>query len=164
MLKKLVSISLCLALLQFGFNQEAQAQKGSTGTYYNNAVGIRLDFGSGGSEFGFSGKHFFTQNHAGEAQLLFGSGVTYLGLEYQYHAPIKSAQGLQWYAGVGPMFAFYSGGSDVFLRPLAGLDYKLDNAPINFSFDWRPMLRLTHTEWGSTFQGGRFGLAARYVF
>ena len=89
MLKKLLSISLCLALLQFGFTQQAQAQKTSTGTYYNNAVGIRLDFGSGGSEFGFSGKHFFTQNHAGEAQLLFGSSVTYLGLEYQYHAPLK---------------------------------------------------------------------------
>ncbi|HEU4634029.1 MAG TPA: hypothetical protein VFS22_08600 [Flavisolibacter sp.] len=158
MLKRILSTALLFAALHMG----ASAQK--TGSGYDNGLGFRIDFGSGETVFGFSGKHFFTQNHAGEAQLLFGSGITYIDLEYQYHAPIKNAAGLQWYAGVGPMFGFYSGGSDIFLRPVGGLDYKLNNAPINFSFDWRPTFRITHSSYGDQFTAGRFGLAARYAF
>jgi hypothetical protein len=174
MLKKVLSAALLLAVLQFGFSQNSQAQnstaskKSSIGTYYTNSAGVRLEFGSGyGTLFGFSGKHFFTDHHAGEAQLLFGTGVTLLDLEYQYHAPIVGTDGLQWYAGAGMALAFSNGdfessGSTAFLlRPIGGLDYKFANGPINLSFDWRPALQLSG---GSHFTAGRFGLAARYVF
>jgi len=176
MLKKVLSATLFFAVLQLGMSQDAQAQKrsvskqsSSSGAYYNNALGMRVEFGSGGALFGFSGKHFFTEHHAGEAQLLFGTGLTVLDLEYQYHAPIGGAQGLQWYAGMGLGPAFSSGGgyyesgssTAFFMRPLAGLDYKVANAPLNLAFDWRPTIWLSG---GSEFIAGRFGLAARYAF
>lgn len=152
MLKKIFSAALLIAALQFG----ASAQS------YKNALGVRMEFGSNyGTWFGFSGKHFFNSNGAGEAQLLFGSGITLLDLEYQYHLPIKNAQGLKWYVGFGPGFAFGGGETTVLLRPLAGLDYTLSQSPINFSFDWRPAIAVTG---GSEFVAGRFGLAARYAF
>jgi hypothetical protein len=180
MLKKLLSVSVFFAVLQLGMSHDAQAQKRSSGTYYTNALGMRIEFGNGGSLVGFSGKHFFTGNHAGEGQLLFGTGVFAIDLGYQYHAPIASAEGLQWYAGLGTQIAFYSGpdlyydfngdgindykgsSSTAFaLVPVGGLDYKIAQAPINFSFDWRPKFVLTG---GSHVTAGRFGLAARYTF
>jgi hypothetical protein len=62
--------------------------------------------------------------------------------------------------GGGTGFAF----GDQFnflLRPLAGLDYKINDVPLNFTFDWRPAFVLTH---GTDFNAARFGLAVRYCF
>lgn len=171
MLKKVLSAALLFAVLQFGMSQDAQAQKrsssrnSSSGLYYNNGLGMRVEFGSGGALFGFSGKHFFSEHNAGEAQLLFGTGVTAIDLEYQYHAPIGGAEGLQWYLGFGTAIAFGGGTTDFYMRPLGGLDYKVGNAPINLSFDWRPTILLSSAAEGSSrFTAGRFGLAARYAF
>jgi hypothetical protein len=174
MLKKVLSVALLLAVLQFGLSQDARAQsskfspKSSTGTYYTNAAGVRLEFGSGyGALFGFSGKHFFTEHHAGEGQLLFGTGVTILEIAYQYHAPIASTEGLQWYAGLGTALAFSKGNfeskgsTDFWLRPMGGLDYKIANGPVNLSLDWRPVLSFSG---GTHMEAGRFGIAARYTF
>ena len=47
---------------------------------------------------------------------------------------------MKWYIGFGPGFAFASGGSDVLLRPMVGLDYKINQVPINFAFVWHPSL------------------------
>src|SRR5690242_5677925 len=100
MMKRILSVTLCVAFfLAFGL---VNAQKQSGPSTYNNAVGMRVEFGEGGALVGFSGKHFFSLHNAGEAQLLFGQGATYLDLEYQYHAAIPNAAGLQWYAGMGP--------------------------------------------------------------
>ena len=174
MLKKFVSAALFFAVLQLGVSQDAQAQKRMTskksfaGSNYTTAVGMHIDFGSGGTWVGPAVKHFFNENSAGEAQLLFASGSIVLGAEYQYNAPIPNAGGLNWYAGLGPAIAFATGdnkdaggGTDLMLRPLAGLDYKIDNVPLNFAFDWRPAFFLTH---GTTFTAARFGLGMRYAF
>jgi hypothetical protein len=157
MFKKIFSAALLIGALQLG----ASAQGGPG---YTNALGIRTEFGSGGATFGFSGKHFFSAHDAGEAQLLFGSGVTDLGLEYQYHAPIGGAEGLQWYLGFGTAVRFASSTTWFYVRPIGGLDYKLGTAPINLSFDWRPTILLSNAYGGSRFTAGRFGLAARYAF
>jgi hypothetical protein len=160
MLKKIVAASLLMATLFSSF--DAQAQRRSSGSDYNTGVGIRLDFGSGGTYFGFAGKHFFSEAGAGEAHLLFASGSTLLGLEYQHHFDIPSAAGLKWYLGFGPGFNFVKGGgTSVLLRPVGGLEYKIQSAPINLGFDWRPAIVVSN---GSGFEAGRFGLAARYVF
>jgi len=162
MLKKILSVTLCMAfVLAFG---QVNAQKKSGPTSYSNGIGMRVEFGEGGALVGFSAKHFFSLHNAGEAQLLFGSGATYLDLEYQYHAAIPNAAGLQWYAGMGPALAFYKGGTDLYIRPLIGLDYKINNVPLNFGIDWRPTFRATHSESGSQFTAARFGLAFRYAF
>jgi hypothetical protein len=157
-MKKHCALFLCMAL-SLVFAQQASAQKGSS---YENAVGMRVEFGSNyGTWAGLSGKHFFNENVAGEMMILFGDHVTLLEPELQYHGEIANAEGLKWVLGFGPGFAFGNGTSDVLLRPLAGLDYKIADVPINFTFDWRPAFVLTH---GTDFNAARFGLAVRYAF
>lgn len=92
-------------------------------------------------------------------------------LEYQYDADVPNAAGLKSYAGFGPgialskkyyhYYGYSSGGTDVLLRPSVGLDYKVDNVPLNFFFDWRRAFVLTH---GTDFNAARFGLGARFAF
>lgn len=168
MIKKLFAAALLLALVMGTTDAQAQRRsssrstsRSSSGADYSTGLGIRLDFGSGGTFFGFSGKHFFSAAGAGEAHLLFASGSTALGLEYQHHFDIPSAAGLKWYLGVGPGFVFGGGSTSVLIRPIAGLEYKIQTAPIGIAFDWRPAIQLNN---GSGFEAGRFGLAARYVF
>lgn len=137
----------------------ANAQKGPG---YSTGLGMRFDLGDG-SLYGFSAKHFFSQQMAGEATLLFGTGLNAsLGAELQYHVPIASAPGLNWYIGGGvqALFAKYNAGTHVWLRPMGGLDYKIATAPINLSFDWRPTFQLNH---GGGTDIGRFGLALRFT-
>lgn len=161
-MKKLFSVTVLVLVLQLVISHKANAQKG---TNYTNALGMRIDLGSDyGTYVGFSGKHFFNTHNAGEAMVLFGDHTTMLQVEYQYHGKIENAAGLRWYAGLGPGFAFaskYYGGTDVLIRPLIGLDYKIKDVPLNFSFDWRPAFVVTH---GTDFNAARFGLAFRYAF
>lgn len=137
----------------------SNAQKGM-GSAYKTALGIRVDFGDGGTGFGFNGKHFLTENNAIDANLIFfDGGAVGLGGEFQYNDNINGAAGLKYYAGIGPNFIFGNGYTDVQLRPVLGLDYKVTTAPINFAFDWRPMFTLNN---GTNFNAGRFGLSVRY--
>lgn len=157
-MKKYCLMFTCL-FVSFLFVQQASAQKG---TSYENAVGMRVEFGSSyGTWAGFSGKHFFNENVAGELQLLFGNGTTLLEPELQYHGDIPNAAGLKWLVGFGPGFAFGHGTTDVLLRPLAGLDFKPNEVPLNFFFDWRPAFVITH---GSDFEAARFGIGVRYAW
>lgn len=153
----------CLAILaSLLLAGAASAQKGSD---YSTALGLRLDLGNGGTYVGPAIKHFFSPTGAGEASVLFGNHTTLIGAEYSYNSAIRNAGGLKWNAGIGPQIALYSssyygGGSDVLLRPFAGLEFKIPEAPLNLGFDWRPIIQLTH---GSDFEAGRFGLALRFV-
>ncbi|MBS1659586.1 MAG: hypothetical protein JST68_00905 [Bacteroidetes bacterium] len=156
-MKKNVPLFLCMAL-SFFFVQQASAQKGSS---YENAVGFRVDFGDGTTFAGVTGKHFFSDNIAGEAMVLFGDHATLVEPELQYHGDIANAAGLKWLIGFGPGFIFGGGTTNVLLRPLAGLDYKIQDVPINFTFDWRPAFQITH---GSDFTAARFGLGIRYAW
>lgn len=173
MMKKLFSVVVLAVALQLVASHKAVAQKG---TDYSTAIGMKLDLGSDyGTFVGIGGKHFFDTHNAGEAELLFGNGTTMINLAYLYHAEIPNAAGLKWYAGAGPGIAiskrsyhydyygyYYSsgGGTDIILRPTLGLDYKINNVPLNFSFDWRPAFVVTH---GTSFNAARFGLGFRYA-
>jgi|GEM_PF-4472951 len=68
MKNKLVSISLLSAFFLFAGLSEASAQ--SKGSSYQNAIGLGIDFGDGLTLAGFSGKHFFADNHAGKGEIL----------------------------------------------------------------------------------------------
>ena len=126
---------------------------------YTGAVGIGLGVGNGATLVGPSGKYFFAENHAGQADILFGNDVTALNLLYGYHAVFPGTDILQWYAGGGPSFLFGNNNSDVGLRPMVGLDLKLGDIPLAFTFDWRPYISFDD---GS--EAARFGLGIRYVF
>src|SRR5690554_8183714 len=125
---KTFSKLLSLMIVNFLTAQHAQAQ-----TTYKTGVGLMIAVGDGGTLVGPHVKHFFDNNQAGEAALQFGTGLTAIQLMYQYHQPVQEAEGLQWYIGLGGAVAFYNNtGDPVFgIIPAAGLDYKLDNIPID---------------------------------
>ncbi len=159
-MKNKLFLSVCLIVaLNFLILNSASAQK-SSGSDYSTGLGIRLDLGNGGTYVGPAVKHFFSSNSAGEASVLFGNSTTLIGAEYSYNSAINGAAGLKWNIGIGPQFALYNGGSDVLIRPFAGLEFKIPEAPIDLGFDWRPAITLTH---GSDFEAGRFGLAFRFT-
>lgn len=125
---------------------------------YEAAAGLGLDFGDGETLVGFSGKYFFGEEHAVQGELLFGD-ITGLNVMYAYHGGFPGANTLQWFAGGGFGFFFNDGNSDVGLRPLVGLDYKLDGVPLGFTFDWRPYISFDE---GS--EAARFGIGVRYIW
>ncbi len=147
--------SLAFMLIVFGVST-SNAQSN-----YTTALGLGIDFGDGQTLVGPSVKHFFTENHAGLGEVTFGDNVTYLTLMYQYHDAFPNASGLKWFAGVGPSIAFFDGDSDFLLRPVAGLDFKINNVPLAFSFDWRPWI---YFGGDGDFEPARFGLGFRYAF
>ncbi len=85
---------------------------------------------------------------------------------YEIHGDINGVEGLKWYVGPGAHVAFYGnkygGNTSIGIDGVIGLDYKINNAPINLSLDYQPSIQLT------TFYGERFtswgGLAIRYTF
>jgi hypothetical protein len=159
-MKKIVYLVVLVTIVSVG-TLNAQS-KTSGGSDYNTALGLGVDFGDGGTGAGISAKHFFNPNNAGEADLLFFSGnVVGLGVFYEYHGYITNANGLKWYAGLGPQLLFGKGDTDFGARPIVGLDYKIPAVPLSFSFDWRPLFDFTN---GSDFIAARFQLGFRYAF
>ncbi|MBL7736292.1 MAG: hypothetical protein JNL51_12600 [Chitinophagaceae bacterium] len=161
MKNKLVSISLLFTFFLFAGLSEASAQSKGKGSSYQNAIGLGIDFGDGLTLAGFSGKHFFSEHNVGKAELLFGDHYTFIQAFYEYHDQFEGAAGLRWFVGVGPGVALAKRSSSFLIRPTAGIDYKINNVPLNFTFDWRPWLAFND---GSEFEGARFGLGFRYAF
>ncbi len=159
MRKSLLAVALVVMLFAGASSASAQSANGSD---YQNAVGLGLDFGNGSTLVGPSFKHFFTENHAGLGELLFGNGFVAIQAYYQYHKEIEGAAGLRWFAGAGPGVLFGNSTSIFKLSPMGGLDFKVSGAPLSFSFDWRPTLFMG--EGDSDFEAGRFGLGFRYAF
>ena len=123
---------------------------------YTFAAGLGLDLFSGVTLVGPSAKYFFAEEHAGQAELMFESGLTTLTALYEYHGDISGADGLQWFAGAGGEGI----GTEIALRPIVGLDYKIDGVPLAFSFDWRPFIGLGDLLGNEV---GAFGIGVRYV-
>ncbi|MFT4203096.1 MAG: hypothetical protein QM610_04215 [Chitinophagaceae bacterium] len=161
MKKKIFSFAIA-GLVCLGLHSKVSAQRGAS---YQNAIGLFIDAGNGGTLVGPHFKHFFNSRDAGQIMVLFGNNWTRIGAEYSYNAPISGANGLKWNIGVGPQVGFYSNQgysqTDFFIRPMVGLEYKVPQVPIAFGFDWRPDWALTH---GSNFEAGRFGIAFKYAF
>ncbi|MGB5819426.1 MAG: hypothetical protein WBG90_08055 [Saonia sp.] len=153
-MKKLLSV--VLIVIAFGiFESNAQSN-------YTTALGLGIDFGDGQTLVGPSVKHFFTTEHAGMAEVAFGDNVTFLTFLYEYHGQFPNAGGLTWFAGAGPSLAFFDNDTEFLLRPVVGLDFKINNVPLAFSFDWRPWIFFGDN--GDTFEPARFGLGFRYAF
>ena len=155
-MKKLFAAAILAATFFFGAT-DAKAQS------YKTGLGIMVDVGDGGTFVGPHAKHFFTSNHAGEFDVLFGSGATAIQALYQYNSPFTGADGLNWYIGAGPgiVFGNNGGGSSFYLTPTLGLDYKISGAPLSVSGDWRPKFHLSD---GGGSSVGRFGLGFKFTF
>ncbi|NKI31894.1 hypothetical protein [Croceivirga thetidis] len=152
-MKKLILTSALV--LFFAISMQSQV--------YSTALGLGIDSGNGATFVGPSVKHFFSENHAGQAEVTFETGVTAITALYQFHDEFDGANGLQWFAGGGATLFSGSGDSLFALRGSLGLDFKIPGAPIALAFDWRPALALDGDA-GNTFEAGAFGFGGRYVF
>lgn len=164
-MKKLFLPLLGAAML-IGFTNNATAQS------YKTALGIGIDVGDGPTLAGPQIKHFFDNQNAGNAQVLFGDHVTTIGVDYSYNQAIRGARGLSWYVGIGPQIAFHDEGiwfdddrfednhTHVAIRPALGLEFKIPSAPLAFHFDWKPWWNLTHN---SSFEPSRFTLGFKFA-
>ncbi|SDD92506.1 hypothetical protein SAMN05216464_10357 [Mucilaginibacter pineti] len=160
-MKKLLLL-FCAASFFIANNANAQRSRSrAASSETENSAGLTVDFGDGSTLVGPALKHFFDRNNAGQVELLFGNGGSYLAAYYQYNAPIKNSGGLNYYLGIGPALGFGHGNTDFYIRPMAGLDYKVGDTPLDLSFDWRPAFYVGDN---SDFTAARFGLGLRFSF
>ncbi|MFD2742151.1 MULTISPECIES: hypothetical protein [Sphingobacterium] len=153
MKKVLLSLGAAFALAFSA--QEAKAQ-----TPYGTALGLGIDLGDGRTFVGPQIKHNFGGNNAANAQVLFGGGATILGVDYSYNQAIQGANGLTWYLGVGPQIGFNNERTYFALRPAAGLEFKVPQAPLAMHFDWKPWWNLTNR---SNFEPARFSIGLKFT-
>lgn len=131
---------------------------------YKNAIGVK--FYPGGVTY----KHFISDKVSLEGiGYFYNNGTRITGL-YEMYFPLGDVQNLNWYAGAGAHLGFYKkrgtniNGSTAFgVDGILGLDYKIDNAPINLSIDWQPSIEFG-SGFGNGFYGGWGGIGIRYTF
>ena len=160
---------LFLLLIVFGLGVSNGFTQ-SMGQTYQTAVGLKV------APTAITVKHFHRDDRAIEGLLyLWRYGTRITGL-YEFHWDINALPGLKWYVGPGAHIGFWSnrweerypgfeGGAYFGIDGVLGLDYKIDNAPINLSLDWQPSFNFgdgPSAYYG--FYSGFGGLAVRYTF
>jgi len=160
-------LALFIAVIFLGIGSHgAFAQESSDS--YTRAIGGRF-----GVANGITYKHFLNESHAIDGIMNFQGNRSFtifklLGL-YEIHQPINfiDVEGLRWYYGFGGGLGRYrykdtdSSGLAWSFDGVVGADYKIPEAPINLSLDWKPTMELT-PESGVRFDG--IGLSIRFVF
>ena len=132
----------------------------SKGSSYTTALGVKFLDGAG-----ITLKHFVSDNAALEGVGFFWNQGTRITGLYELHYDINGAPGLKWYIGPGAHIGFYNtkngNGSFAGIDGVLGLDYKINNAPLNLSVDWQPSFEFGT---GRGFTGSWGGLGVRYTF
>ena len=132
----------------------------SNGKEYTTALGVKFLDGAG-----ITLKHFIKDNTALEGIGFFWSHGTRITGLYELHYDISGAPGLKWYVGPGAHLGFYNtkfgNASFAGIDGVLGLDYKINNAPLNLSLDWQPSFEFGT---GRGFTGSWGGFAIRYTF
>ncbi len=135
-------------------------------TEYRTALGVKVYPGA------VTLKHFLQPNRAVEALgYISTDGFRLTGL-YELHYDINTVPGLKWYLGGGGHFGVWSdrwktkypertAGLAIGIDGVLGLDYKIEGAPLNISFDWQPSFNVIGYNY---FEGGWGGLGLRYTF
>ncbi len=138
------------------------AQQNSTfnSSSYTTAVGLKF------YPTGITFKHFVSIDKRAVEFIAYhykeGSRITGL---YEIYKDITNVAGLKWYIGPGAHLAFYTSqkGGNIGIDGVLGLDYKINQAPINLSLDWQPSYDLGNN-YNSGFTGDWIGFAVRYTF
>ena len=155
-MKKTLTIMLILAALTIG----VQAQT------YKSAIGLR-----GGDPSGVTFKTFISNTNA----LEFIAGTGYWGHNfnitgyYQWQKPTGWTPNLDWYIGPGAHIGFwndyyrndYGTGILIGVDGVIGLEYTLEDIPLNFGIGGGPTFQLTSGPGWYYWNGG---FAVRYVF
>ncbi len=160
-MKKIISISLIVAILAFTNTVSAQA--------YKTGIGVRLSSSQAMVNNSITLKHFLNERSAIEALFSFGDPLS-LGALYEIHKPLNT-EGLQWFYGGGGYLGFVKtfnpnknrNETDVNFGAMGvlGLDYKFVNLPLNISLDWKPELNLVSD---INFEPAAIGFSARFIF
>jgi len=157
-MKKLL---LILTFCALAFNANAQS--------YNWALGVR----GGGTDTGLTFKHILSDDNAIEAEFNYwylgnndkGKALTVL---YEFNSPIFD-EGFTFYYGLGAHFGIVDRKEDgertslmrIGVDAVCGLEYKLANAPIAFSFDYRPFVNIPQMKESYFYN---FGLGLKFAF
>ena len=100
-------------------------------------------------------KHFIRSGRAIEGLGYFWDrGARFTAL-YEFHKDINDVPGLQWYVGPGAHLGFYNkkkndagyGGAGIGIDGVIGLDYKINNIPINPLCRLATFLRIWQQLW-----------------
>jgi hypothetical protein len=140
-------------------------------SYYQSAVGARL-----GSPFSASYKTFINNSDAIEAYAGFRSygfgGWLNISAAYQIHQPLEDViEGLQWYYGAGASVFFWNytdssldglSSTTLGLQGYLGLDYTLNEHPIQITVDWIPTIFIGDIN-VNVFGAGYGSLGIRYI-
>ena len=133
-MKRVFVLLIALTMLNITISN-AQSSSSNSSTY-TTALGVKF------YPTGVTLKHFISDNHALEGLgYFYNYGFRITGL-YEIYGDINNARGLRWYIGPGAHVGFYNtkygGGSIAGVDGVLGLDYKVTNAPLNLSLDWKP--------------------------
>lgn len=144
------------------------ASAGSLQAQYSTAIGIRGTYAPG-----LTIKHHLTSEHAVEAIVSTRwRGIMITGL-YEVHFPAFGVTNLRWYLGGGGHVGVWSkttdrnpwfeseGGIVIGADGIGGIEYTLENIPLNFSLDWKPGFNLVGHS-GFYYDSG--ALSIRYAF
>lgn len=161
---KTVQIAIFIVFVCFVGISKANAQRD-----YRTGIGFRA-----GPMAGLSVKHFLSQKKAVEISMSSRwNGSIFHGL-YEVHHNIMQESRLNWYYGGGihvgywklesnlhPWFAEDGSYTSIGIDGIAGMEYCLVDAPISFSFDWKPMFNVINK---TRFRLDDVGLTIRVFF
>ena len=156
----------------------------SAQTTYHSAIGLRI--GTGYYDLFSASYKTFLSESASALELNFGvkpsaaccasdqgnNTIISFSASYQYHVPVASLPGLQWFIGGGialtNTFSDNSSyrGIGLGLFPTGGADYKFAKIPLAVSVDIRPTFRVTSPAYYNyeNFYFPDFGFSGRYTF
>jgi len=124
---------------------------------YEHAGGVRAGYTSGLTYKGF----FLHRMNAIELNLGYNRhGLNISGLFIVHTEPFRSKRWLPYFGG-GLFGGKWEDEFSLGLVAVGGIEYTLPKTPLNFGFDWRPMLN-TYRTFGYDFLD--FGLTIRYRF
>jgi hypothetical protein len=162
-MKKIFIFALCLSVIG-KIQVNSQTSNPEFNASYQKALGVKLFPGA------ISYKQFLRTNKAVEAIgyiSLDGFQLTILNEKYTSFA---NTENLAWYVGYGGHFNVWSedqksnptrtAGVSVGVDGILGLDYKIKDAPLNFSIDWQPSFNFAGK---SYFESGWGGIGVRYT-
>lgn len=148
-----------LLLISFISIDELQAQN------YKTGLGIRLSSRDPAINNSVSFKHFLDEKTAIEALLTFDKKAA-IGVLVEFHKPVASADGLQWFYGVGAYIGLDTDKNNtdrslMGAQGAVGLDYKFPNIPLNLALDWKPELNIIDN---INFEPAAIGFTMRFTF
>ena len=125
---------------------------------YKSALGVRFSSNDAVVNHAITFKHFFSQNTAIEALFSFVKPYA-IGVLIEKHHPLTN-ENFTWFWGAGA-YAGFTDKKNFGAQGALGLDFKIPEAPVNLSLDWKPELNFIKKTF---FEPAAVGVSARFTF